>query len=132
MTPTHWLLLAIIVTLAVVLLSSWALVQLHRDENTPAYRTADSAAMQRDVRKLQALVPEAPPRARVRAGPTDTSHRLQGTQAQVRAQAITAALRDGAKGTSTANPYRQGSDAHAIWAQNYARLISDQQSLQEM
>lgn len=68
MTPTLWLLLAIIVILALVLLSSWALVWLHHAENTPDSRTADSAAIDRDVHKLRARVPDAPHRPRVKAG----------------------------------------------------------------
>lgn len=72
------------------------------------YRTADSAAMARDMRKLRQCVP-APAR------PTDP-HR------DVRIAACAAALQDVAKHRAcTANPHPQGDLAHVVWASSYQR-----------
>lgn len=128
MTATHWLLIIFIAAL-VLALSAWALVQLLRDD-APAIRTADARQIHRDVRKLQAQVPSAP-RPRHRAGQPATAHSYPPPNlAQVRAQAINAALRDLGKRTTTPNPYRPGSPAHTTWADNYARLFSVDAALQ--
>lgn len=132
MTHTHWLIAVIIIVILALLAALYLHGRRAAAQAALDYRTINASTMESDVRAIRAQVPDAPSRNRLRAGPLAASHLLQGTQAQVRAQAITAALRDIGKGTSTPNPYRQGSAAHTTWAQHYERLISDQKSLQEV
>lgn len=127
-----WILAALVAVCALAWFGRWVCKRWDNADQALEYRTADWSAIDSDVRKICLGVPDAPPRNRTRAGPLAASHLLQGTQAQVRTQAITAALPDVGKGTSTPNPYRQGSASHTTWAQHYERLISDQKSLQEV
>lgn len=68
MTPTLWLLAALIGILAALL--AGYIIALCYDEAKDAldYRSINVGTMEGDVRKLQARVPDAPPRRRRRAG----------------------------------------------------------------
>lgn len=103
-----------------------------RRRPAPPFHTANARAMARQVRQLQRQVPDAPPRPHVRAGPArNVAPMPQGTLAQVRAQAITAALRDMGTSSSRPNPYRAGSATHTTWQEHYDRLTADHQRLQD-
>ncbi len=59
MTATYWLLLAIVLSLAVViLLCELATHGARKPSDEPDYRTADGKAIKRQTRKLQAQVPD--------------------------------------------------------------------------
>jgi len=131
MTATPWLLAGLsLLILGMLIGLVWAKC-ISAVEEVLDYRTANAGALDSDVRRIQAQVPDAPPRTHKRDGPANTRPLTNGTT-QVRAQAVNAALLDVARGTTTANPYREGSTAHATWAQHYARLISDQKLLHQV
>ncbi len=118
MTPTLWLLAALGFALGVALVGHWLNIQQRRaDAKADAeYRTADAEQMARDVRKLRNDVPS----------PRTTGINTQ----QVRATAVSAAIRDMGKKTTTPNPYQPASRAHGIWQENYDRVTRDQVQLQ--
>lgn len=130
MTPTQWLIAAIIIALAIALGALYFRARWREARQALDYRTIDVATMESDVRKLQRHVPDAP-RPRQRAGqPAAVYSYPSPNLTQVRAQAISAALRDIGKHTSRPNPYREGSHAHSTWAEHYNRLTQDQAALQ--
>ena len=71
MTATLWLLAGLASVALIALLAVWARRRWGDAAQALEYRTAYWSAIQSDTRKLQAQVPNAPPRPRKRAGPIE-------------------------------------------------------------
>lgn len=61
LTATHWFLIAVVLTLACLLVLHRLIRAWHTAEQQLEYRTADWSAIDSDTRKLQAQVPNAQP-----------------------------------------------------------------------
>ena len=114
MTPLLWLeaFLLAVLALAVLLGTLWGLAKAFQAlAGEAAYRTADGAAMARDLRKLRRSIPTA-------------QQRLDDHTA-IRANAQSIALADSISGLTTANPRRGGSLEQWVWqsAYNHARAM---------
>lgn len=129
MTATHWLIVAIVITLLCLLAGLWLASRVKQAANTTPCRTANAEQMARDVRALQKQLSIAP-RPRHRAG-QPAMHSFPVNLEQVRASAVRAALRDMGKGTSTLNPYRGKGAAATTWTENYARVMCNQRDVHQ-
>lgn len=118
MNSTLWLLVGIIVFILVVLAALYGRKRWAEARDALDYRTINASTMESHVRAIHAQVPAA------RRSPAINVE-------SVRARAVTAAIRDMGHKTTTLNPYQPASRAHAIWAENYARVMRDQKELHE-
>lgn len=121
LTSTQWLLLGLIALMTVAACFAWAgrFIDKYLDERSAdgQHPKADMAAIERQTRAVQRMVPSAPQRAAMTA--RNNTQRIQ-------AHAVRTALNDFAKGIATPNPHAEGTLGNKQWHSHYHRVMHDQ------